>query len=51
MYWTRDLLDRLLEVVGITLVREGKVIQAIEVAKVERFVGMYLGMQVNSIFR
>lgn len=51
MYWTRDLLDRLLEVVGIALVREGKVIQAIEVAKVERFVEMYLGIQVNSIFR
>jgi hypothetical protein len=25
-YWTRELLDRLFEVVGITLVREGKVI-------------------------
>ena len=43
-YWTRDLLERLFEVVGISLVREGKVIQAIEVAKVERFIDMYLGI-------
>ena len=50
-YWTRELLDRLFEVVGITLVRDGKVIQAIEVAKVERFVDMYLGIHTNSIFR
>ncbi len=51
MYWTRDLLDRLFEVVGINLVREGKVIQAIEVAKVERLIDMYLGISTNSIFR
>ena len=53
LYWTRDLLDRFFDTLGVSLEDKstGALVRGIDIGKVEKFLELYLGMQPTSIFR